>query len=158
MKAVDVFGFENIVVGGGRVVGQTKNFFKEKKDWSIFKDKILDYYLTPYIAKIVRTGKPLIIFDCFAGKGKFDNGEKGVMDFSKYLNRGGVFKSFKDITFFRNFEVNTELGILTWQNEIDIAPETLYTETTGNPLPDWMEVNKPNKSLPRTARKGARLR
>lgn len=89
---------------------------------------------------------------------KFDNGEKGVMDFSKYLNRGGVFKSFKDITFFRNFEVNTELGILTWQNEIDIAPETLYTETTGNPLPDWMEVNKPNKSLQRAAKKGARRR
>lgn len=58
-------------------MGQTKNFFKEKKDWSLFKDKIFDYYLTPYIAKIVRTGKPLFIFDCFAGKGKFDNGEKG---------------------------------------------------------------------------------
>ena len=26
-------------------------------------------------------------------------------------------------------------------NEIDIAPETLYTETTGNPLPDWMPLN-----------------
>jgi hypothetical protein len=33
--------------------------------------------LTPYIAKILRTGKPLLIFDCFAGKGKFDGGEKG---------------------------------------------------------------------------------
>lgn len=73
---------------------------------------------------------------------KFDTGEEGVMDFSKYLNRGGVFKRFKDINFFRNFEVNTELGVLTWQNEIDIAPETLYAETTGTPLPDWMEANK----------------
>jgi three-Cys-motif partner protein len=58
-------------------VGQTKYFFKEKKEWSILKDTILDYYLTPYIAKILRTGKPLLIFDCFAGKGKFDGGEKG---------------------------------------------------------------------------------
>lgn len=58
-------------------MGQTKDFFKEKKDWSLIKDKILDYYLVPYIAKIVRTGKPLVIFDCFAGKGKFDNGENG---------------------------------------------------------------------------------
>lgn len=58
-------------------MGQTKNFFKEKKDWSLFKDKILDDYLAPYIAKIVRTGKPLVIIDCFAGKGKFDNGENG---------------------------------------------------------------------------------
>lgn len=73
---------------------------------------------------------------------EFDDGEKGIMDFSKYLNRGGVFKRFKDIDFFRSFKVNTELGILTWQNEIDIAPETLYAEVTGNPLPDWMEVNQ----------------
>jgi three-Cys-motif partner protein len=58
-------------------MGQTKNFFKEKKHWSLIKDRILDYYLTPYIAKIITTGKPLIIFDCFAGKGKFDSGENG---------------------------------------------------------------------------------
>lgn len=58
-------------------MGQTKDFFKEKKGWSLVKDRILDYYLAPYLAKIVRTGKPLIIFDCFAGKGKFDTGENG---------------------------------------------------------------------------------
>ncbi len=58
-------------------MGQTKAFFKEKKPWSIFKDKILDYYLVPYISKILRTGKPLVIFDCFAGKGQFDDGEIG---------------------------------------------------------------------------------
>lgn len=58
-------------------MGQTKDFFKEKKAWSLFKDKILDYYLVPYFAKILRTGKPLVIFDCFAGKGKFDDGENG---------------------------------------------------------------------------------
>lgn len=58
-------------------MGQTKDFFKEKKAWSVLKDGILDYYLVPYIAKILRTGKPLVIFDCFAGKGKFDNGGNG---------------------------------------------------------------------------------
>ena len=58
-------------------MGQTKDFFKEKKAWSALKDEILDYYLFPYIAKILRTGKPLYIFDCFAGKGKFDNGQNG---------------------------------------------------------------------------------
>ena len=47
-------------------MGQTKDFFKEKKAWSVLKDEILDYYLVPYIAKILRTGKPLYIFDCFA--------------------------------------------------------------------------------------------
>lgn len=58
-------------------MGQTKDFFSEKKPWSVLKDEILDYYLVPYIAKIRWTGKPLYIFDCFAGKGKFDNGMNG---------------------------------------------------------------------------------
>ena len=58
-------------------MGQTKDFFREKKTWSVLKDEILDYYLVPYIAKIRWTGKPLYIFDCFAGKGKFDNGISG---------------------------------------------------------------------------------
>jgi hypothetical protein len=31
---------------------------------------------------------------------EFDNGEKGIMDFSKYLKRGGVFERFHDMKFF----------------------------------------------------------
>ena len=56
----------------------------------------------------------------------FDNGKKGVIDFSKYLLKGGVFEQLRDIEFFKNFKVNDELGTLTWNNEVDIAPETLY--------------------------------
>lgn len=84
----------------------------------------------------------------------FNDGKKGVVDFSKYLERGGVFKRFKDIDFFKNFAVNKELGVLTWQGEIDVAPETLYAEATGTPLPDWMEkIRKPssNKASRRAA-------
>jgi len=58
-------------------MGHTSDFFQSKKAWSILKDEILDYYLTPYISKILYTGKPLIIIDCFAGKGRFDDGERG---------------------------------------------------------------------------------
>jgi hypothetical protein len=72
---------------------------------------------------------------------EFDDGKKGIMDFSKYLKKGGVFERFHDINFFRHFQINPELGVLSWNNEIDIAPETLYTETTGSPLPDWMEAS-----------------
>ena len=50
----------------------------------------------------------------------------------------GVFKQFRDLTFFREFCVDEELGTLTWDDEIDIAPETLYTEATGARLPNWM--------------------
>ena len=68
----------------------------------------------------------------------FDNGERGIVDFSAYLQRGGVFKRFCDISFFRAFRVDPELGTLTWAGEIDVAPETLYAQATGSPLSDWM--------------------
>lgn len=59
------------------MLGHTQDFFRTKKGWSLLKDQIIDYYLEPYIAKILFTGKPLIIVDCFAGKGKFDDGAIG---------------------------------------------------------------------------------
>jgi hypothetical protein len=73
----------------------------------------------------------------------FDDGERGVVDFSKYLDRGGVFERLKDPEFFRSFTVDRELGVITWGGEIDIAPETLYAEATGSPLPEWMEPALP---------------
>lgn len=68
---------------------------------------------------------------------EFDDGKRGTFDFARYLRRGGVFERFKDIEFFRSFTINRELGVLTWGDEIDIAPETLYAEATGTPLPAW---------------------
>ena len=70
---------------------------------------------------------------------EFDDGRRGIVDFSRYLERGGVFERFRDIAFFRNFSVNRELGALTWGGEVDVAPETLYAEATGTELPGWME-------------------
>ncbi len=75
----------------------------------------------------------------------FDDGKKGVIDFVKYLRRGGVFGRFRDMDFFQRFTINQELGILTWQDEVDIAPETLYAAATGSPLPDW--ARKKGKSV-----------
>ena len=69
----------------------------------------------------------------------FDDGKRGIVDFSKYLKRGGVFKKLKNLEYFRAFQINEELGVLTWGNDADIAPETLYAEATGTRLPSWME-------------------
>lgn len=55
----------------------TENFFSEKKGWSKIKDRIIAHYLKPYAAKVLQNQKPLKIIDCFAGKGKFDDGENG---------------------------------------------------------------------------------
>jgi hypothetical protein len=72
----------------------------------------------------------------------FDDGKSGVVDLASYLARGGVFQRFRNMAFFRSFSVNAELGTLTWGKEIDIAPETLYAEATGTPLPEWMTPEK----------------
>ena len=45
----------------------------------------------------------------------------------------------KILNFFNNFTINEELGIITWQDELDVSPETLYSEATGAPLPSWIE-------------------
>jgi len=72
----------------------------------------------------------------------FEDGATGVVNFYKYLSKGGVFDKFKDIEFFKSFKINEELGVLTWGEEVDIAPETLYAAATNTPLPDWMNANK----------------
>lgn len=56
---------------------KNSDFFKKKKDWSMVKDELLGCYLYPYVSKILLTYKPLIYVDCFAGKGKFDDGNPG---------------------------------------------------------------------------------
>lgn len=53
------------------------NFFKQKNSWSLIKDKLLGYYLVPYFQKVLMTGKPIFYVDCFAGKGKFEDGNLG---------------------------------------------------------------------------------
>ena len=56
----------------------------------------------------------------------FEDNKQGIVDFSGYIAKGGVFSKFSDIDFFKNFSVSDELGTIVWNNEIDIAPETLY--------------------------------
>ncbi|BCG49112.1 hypothetical protein GEOBRER4_n4015 [Citrifermentans bremense] len=53
------------------------SFFEKKRTWSRIKDELLKAYLAPYLAKVSKTHKPIIVADCFAGKGRFDDGEPG---------------------------------------------------------------------------------
>ena len=72
----------------------------------------------------------------------FENGRKATYDFSSYVKRGGVFSRFEDISYFKKFSINKELGVLCWPDGVDIAPETLYHKATGEPLPSWMTEEK----------------
>ena len=58
-------------------MANTKEFFKAKKAWSIYKDELLCSYIQPYFNKIMSTKVPIVYIDGFAGKGKFDDGTKG---------------------------------------------------------------------------------
>lgn len=52
-------------------------FFVEKKSWSLVKDNLLQCYLLPYFQKLICTRYPITYIDCFAGAGKFDDGNDG---------------------------------------------------------------------------------
>lgn len=69
----------------------------------------------------------------------FADGKSGIVDFTPYIRKGGIFSRLAELEIFKSFSVNQELGVLTWQGEIDIAPETLYSEATQGPLPQWVE-------------------
>ncbi len=72
----------------------------------------------------------------------FENGRKGLVDFSDYIQKGGVFARLSDLSYFKQFYVNKELGALCWPDGLDIAPETLHHKATGEPLPVWMTEEK----------------
>ena len=53
------------------------DFFGKKRDWSRYKDFILGYYLEPYIPKVNTLKRPILVVDCFAGRGEFGDGQPG---------------------------------------------------------------------------------
>lgn len=54
-----------------------KHFFKSKNDWSEIKDRLLGCYIKPYFQKVLTSGKSIFYVDCFAGKGRFEDGKPG---------------------------------------------------------------------------------
>lgn len=72
----------------------------------------------------------------------FDNGKSGILDCKPFIEKGGVFSILRDPEVFKKAEIHNELGVITWNGEIDIAPETVYSLATGIPLPDWMEKSE----------------
>ena len=56
---------------------KVKGFFAGKRPWSIIKDQVLENYMSPYIAKINKLGRPLLLIDGYAGPGVFEDGKPG---------------------------------------------------------------------------------
>jgi len=72
----------------------------------------------------------------------FDDGKSGVVDCKPIITKGGVFARLRDPNVFKRAKVNEELGVVTWDDEVDIAPETAYSLATGAPFPDWMDTDE----------------
>lgn len=63
---------------GGKVLSKPNHeFFIEKKSWFFIKDELLQCYLLPYFQKLMYTRCPITYVDCFAGAGRFDDGNDG---------------------------------------------------------------------------------
>lgn len=77
---------------------------------------------------------------------KFQDGKSGIVNLEEYKNKGGIFSKLNDPEFFKNVRLNKEFGVLTWDDEIDIAPEIIYSLATGEPLPEWMQKNVGNEA------------
>ena len=80
--------------------------------------------------------------DDFNLKLTFDNGKSGILDCKPLIAKGGVFSELSDVAVFKQVKINRELGVVTWKDTIDLAPETAYSLATDSPLPDWMEGNE----------------
>jgi three-Cys-motif partner protein len=52
-------------------------FFDIKREWSKYKDSVLDYYLVPYLQIVKDLRRPVCVVDMFAGRGEFKSGEQG---------------------------------------------------------------------------------
>mgnify|MGYP001616092502 CR=1 FL=1 len=72
----------------------------------------------------------------------FENGKGGIVDFANYIKPGSVYARFSNIEYFKQAYIHPELGVLCWPGDVDVAPETVYHEATGEPLPTWMEIDK----------------
>ncbi|HET9592994.1 MAG TPA: DUF2442 domain-containing protein [Solirubrobacterales bacterium] len=56
---------------------------------------------------------------------EFENGQAGEVDLSQE-RWTGVFAPLEDPAYFKEVELDEELGTIVWPNGADIAPETLH--------------------------------
>lgn len=75
--------------------------------------------MNPRVREVKPTNDYKLILD-------FSNGERGIYDCSDILDFG-EFKELKDSNYFKKVKVLH--GTVTWPNEQDICPDTLYLDS-----------------------------
>lgn len=61
---------------------------------------------------------------------KFEDGVEGEVDLSDLVGKG-VFEGWTNRSTFRRVSVNEETGTVTWPGGVDLCPDSLYEEVTG---------------------------
>lgn len=71
----------------------------------------------------------------------FRNGEQGEIDLrERIVGRGGIFHELENLEYFKQVEVDPEVGTIVWPNGVDLDPDVLYSSTMGVPLPQFKAV------------------
>src|SRR5437016_1890891 len=53
------------------------DLFEGKRPWSKIKDTVLADYMVPYLAKVNKLSRPILLIDGYAGPGIFEDGTRG---------------------------------------------------------------------------------
>ena len=67
---------------------------------------------------------------------RFEDGVEGEIDVEKITNFTGVFAPLKEKDLFSKVQVNSDWGTIYWPNGADLDPDLLYSEISGQPLPE----------------------
>lgn len=59
------------------------------------------------------------------------------LDVSQLIEFSGIFALMKDVSYFNQVQLNSELGTIVWPNEADLDPDVLYAIIKGEPIPNY---------------------
>ncbi|AFY40926.1 DUF2442 domain-containing protein [Nostoc sp. PCC 7107] len=76
---------------------------------------------------------------------KFEDNKQGIIDISKLISFTGIFAPLKDINYFHQVKINSELGTIYWENGADFDPDVLYAEITGETIINYQIFKTPNE-------------
>ena len=80
------------------------------------------------------------LIEDFIIKFTFANNKIGFVNFKIFPKRIGILNKLDDRNIFNHFEITD--GLITWDNQnIDIAPETIYHVATGEKYPEWIQIS-----------------
>jgi hypothetical protein len=65
---------------------------------------------------------------------RFEDGIEGEVDITKLVQFTGVFAPLRDREKFLEVRVDRELGTVCWPNGVDLDPDVLYSQITGEPI------------------------